>query len=90
MDAVVLGVGAGRVVDAAAGDDGDVCVFADEEVVVDGVVEIPHRQQHGDVHRFVFDARLDDDVDAVFILFGDDLDVCVRVAGDELTVFGGY
>ena len=87
VDAVVLRGVAGGVVDAAPGDDGDFRPRADIKIVVDGVMEVAHRQQYGDVHRFIFDAGSYDDVDAVFILFGDDLDIRIRIARQQLPVF---
>ena len=63
------------VVDAAAGDDGHIAVLADEEVVVDHVLQAAHAEDHGDVDRLVFRARLDDDVNTILVRLGDDVDV---------------
>ena len=75
MDARVLRRLHPAVVDAAAGDDGDVAVLADEEVVIHHVLQAAHAQHHRDVDRLVFRPRLDDDVDAVLVRLGDDVDV---------------
>ena len=86
MHAVVLGVAAGIVVDTAPCDDGYVGIFTDEKIVVDGILKIPDSEQNGDMHRFIFDVRLDDDVDAVFIRLGYDFNVRIRIAREEFAV----
>ena len=86
VDAVVLGGLRPLVVDAAAGDDDHVAVRADEEVVVDQVVQAGLRQQDRDMDGLVLGAGLDVDVDAGLVLFGDDVDVCGGLAGVQLAV----
>ena len=86
MHAVVLGIAAGIVVDTAPRDDGHVGIFPDKKVVVNRILKIPDGEKHGDMHRFIFDAGLDDDVDAVLIRLGDDFDVRTRIAREELAV----
>ena len=49
VDARVFGVLHPAVVDAAAGDDGDVAVLADEKVVVHHVLQAAHAQHHRDM-----------------------------------------
>ena len=74
------------VVDAAAGDDGDVAVLADEKVVVYHILQAAHAQHHRDVDRLVPGARLYDDVDAVLVRLGDDVDVGGGVSARLLAV----
>ena len=75
MDAVVLAVLHAAVVDAAAGHDGHVAVVPHEEVVVHQVGQTALAEDHGDVDGLVLGARLDDDVDAVLVGLGYDVDV---------------
>ena len=43
-------------------------------------------RHHGDVHALVLGAGLNDDVDVVLVLFGDDIDVGGGVSGGLLAV----
>ena len=87
VDAVVLAVAAtAAVVDAAAGDDGDVAVFADVEIVVDEILEAALLHDDWDVHGFVDGAVLDMDLDALALLLWNDLDVGSRTAAGSLAI----
>lgn len=87
MDAVMFGRIAGIVVDAAARNDRNVGTVADVKIVVDRILKIPDRQQYGDMHRFILYTGADDDVDAVLVRFGNDLNVFIAVARKQLPVF---
>ena len=86
VDAVVLGVAAAAVVDAAPGNDGHVGSFADVEVVVHQVLEAGLAQNHRDVYALVLGERADKNVDARFVGLGHDVDVGGGVAGFQLAV----
>ena len=86
VDAVVTALAAGVVVNAAAGDYRHVRALADIKVVIDLVEHVASGENDGDMHAFPFDARPNDDVYAVFVLFRDYFDVLVRGAGEALTV----
>ena len=96
VDAVVLAVAAtAAVVDAAAGDDGDVAVFADVEIVVDEILEAALLHDDWDVHGFVDGAILNVDLDALAFLLGNDLDIgggaaagCLAVGADVVGADG--
>lgn len=87
MHAVVLGIAACIVVYAAPRDDGNVCAFPNEKVIIYRFFEIAYRKQYGYMHRFFDDARFDDDIDAVLILFRDYLDVGSRISRQQFPVF---
>ena len=61
--------------DAAAGHDGHVAVIPHEKVVIDQIGQAALAEDHGDVDRLVLGARLDDDVNAVLVGLGHDVDV---------------
>ena len=75
VDARVLRVLDPAVVNAAAGHNGHVAVLADEKVVVHHIVQAAHAQHNRDVDRLVPGPRLDDNVNAVLVGFGDNVDV---------------
>ena len=60
---------------AAARNDDHSGVFANIEVIVDQVLETGLADHHGDVDAFIPGAGGDDDINAGFIGFGDDIDV---------------
>ena len=86
VDAVVLGGVVGVVVDAAAGDDGDVAVLAHVEGVVHDVLQARLRHDDGDVHRLALGAVRDADVDAGVVGLGGNVDVGRGMALDQLAV----
>ena len=75
VDAVVLAGIAAVVVDAAAGNDGDVGVLPDFKVVVDHVVDTAFGDHHRDVSNLPFGAGFDFDVNAGNADFRGDGDV---------------
>ena len=75
MDAVVGGFLGPGAVDAAARDDDHIGVFANIEVIIDQVLETGLADHHGDVDAFIPGAGGDDNINAGFIGFGDDIDV---------------
>ena len=75
VDAVVLGVAAAAVVDAAAGHDLHLSALADEEVVVHEILDAGLGDHHGDVHRLALGAGIHVDVDAGLVGLGDDVHV---------------
>ena len=81
VDAFVAGLLVAAVVDAAAGHDGHVAVVADDKIVVDGLIQAALAEHHRDVDRLIFGAGLDDDVNAVLVLFADNVDVGGGVPG---------
>ena len=86
VDAVVLGGVVGIVVDAAAGDDGDVAVLAHVEGVVHDVLQARLRHDDGDVHRLALGAVRDADVDAGVVGLGGNVDVGRGMALDQFAV----
>ena len=84
---VLIGVAAGVVVDAAARDDRHIRPLADIKIVIHRLAKIAHRQQDGDMHRLIDHPGLNDDVDAVLILFGDDLYVGGGISRQKFSVF---
>ena len=86
VDARMLRVLHPAVVDAAPGHDGHVAVVADEKVVVHGLGEAALAQNHGDVDALVFGPGLDDDVNAVLVRLGHNVDVGGGVPGGRLAV----
>ena len=86
VDAVVLRALVRIVVDAAAGDDLDIAILADIEVVVHRLLQAALGEHHGDVHALVFGAGLHMDVDAAAVCLGDDLDVGGAAAACKLAV----
>ena len=87
VDTVVLGVAVAAVVDAAAGNDGHLGAFADEEVVIDHVVEAGLCQHNRNMHILVLRVGLDFDVDAVLVGLRDDFDV-IRIVAVRLLPVG--
>ena len=68
--------------DAAACVDGDDGALADEEIVVDHIVEALFGDHHGDIDMVGLDTGLDDDVDALLVgLALDAHALAVRVVG---------
>ena len=86
VNAVVLGILAAAVVDAAAGDDDDVAVGADIEVVIDRFFDAALGQDHGDVHALVPGAGFDMNINAAAVRLGDDVDVGGGVPAGKLAV----
>ena len=86
VDAVVFGVHAAAVADAAAGDDDHVAVLTYIEVVVNYVVQAALAHDDGDMNALVPGAGLDTDINSGAVLFGDDLDVGRARASGELSV----
>ena len=82
----MFGVLAAAVVDAAAGDDEHVAVFADVEVVVDRFLQAGGADDDGNVHALVFGAGSDADVDARTVGLGTDFDVGGVGASRQLPV----
>ena len=75
VDAIVLGAFVAVVVNAAAGDDGHIAVFAHVKRVVDHVFQARLRDDNRNEHRLAFGARLDFDVNAGVIGFCLDVDI---------------
>ena len=72
VDAVMLGE-MGRIgVDAAAGHNGDMAVFADKKIVVDEVLEVALAEDDGDVDEVVFGVGFDANIDAGLGFFDGD------------------
>ena len=86
VDPGVLRILHPAVVDAAAGHNGHITVVADDEIVVDGLIQAALAEHHGDMDRLIFGAGLNDDVDAVLVLFADNVDVGGGVPGGRLPV----
>ena len=63
------------VVDPASGNDGDVTVLANVEVVVDKLFQPGLGKQNRNVNALVFGAGFDDDVNTRFVLFFIDSDM---------------
>ena len=64
----------------------DVYKRQDQESVIYRLRQTALAQHHRDVDRLVFGPRLDDDVDAVLVLLGDDVDAGGSVSGRRLAV----
>ena len=75
MDAVVLAVMAAAVAYSAARDDSYVAVFADEELVIYGLLMARFAYDDRDMAGLVLRAVLDIDVDALAVLTRLDIDV---------------
>ena len=75
VDAVMLGVPAAAVVDAAARDDGHIAVRPDVEIVVHQILQPGAADDDRNVYALVFGARLDENVNARLVRLGDDVDV---------------
>ena len=73
MDTVVLRVMRAAVVDTAAGNDQDIGVITDEEIVVDLLFDAALGDHHGDMHLLALGAGLDENIHSADALFGDDL-----------------
>ena len=86
VDAVVLGVAAAAVVDAAAGDDGHVRALADVEIVVHQIGQAGLAQDNGNVHALVFCERADVNVDAGLVVLGHDVNVGGGIAARQLAI----
>ncbi len=86
VHAVMLGILLAAVVYTAAGDDQNVAVLAHIKIVVDSFRHPAFADDHGNVHAFLFSARLDDYVYAADVSLGDDIDVCGGVAAFLLAV----
>ncbi len=86
VDAVMLTVAGAAVVDAAAGNDGHVTVFADEEIVVHIVLQSAFADDNRNMYTFIHGAGLDDNVDAGFVRFGHNVNVRCGIPGSTCTV----
>ena len=86
VDAVVLGIAAAAVVDAAAGNDGDVGAFPDVKVVVDQILQPGLAEDDGDVYALVLGERADKDINAGLVLLGYNVNVGGGVAPCQLAV----
>ncbi|CDE04850.1 unknown [Anaerotruncus sp. CAG:390] len=72
---------------AAARNYHDVTALSDVKIIVHHIVKSGLAEYHGNVHTLVDRAGLDINVDAGFVLFCLNVDVCGRVAPAELSVF---
>ena len=86
VDAVVLRVMRAAVVDAAAGDDLDIGIVPDEEIVIDLFLETAFCHHDGDMHGLVFGVGLDKNIQSADALLRDDIDVRAGLSADRLTV----
>ena len=86
VDAVVLGIAAAAVVDAAAGNDGDIGALPDVEVVVDQILQAGLAEDNGNVYALVLGERADKDIDAGLVLLGHNINVGGGVASGQLAV----
>ena len=86
VDSVVTGLLYTAVVDTAAGYDGHIAALAYKKVVVHHVLQAALAEDHGDMDRFVLRARLDENINAVLIVLGDDIDISGGAAGSFLAV----
>ena len=81
MNAVVRGILVSVIVNAAAGDDLDVAVFADIKVVVDQILDAALCENDRNVNLLADRAVLHADVDAGEILLGGNGDIGARALG---------
>ena len=86
VDTVVLGVLNTAVVDAASGDNDDIAVFTDEEIVVDNFLEAALTHDDRNVNTLILCAGFDLYIDASTVFFGNNIDVCSGVSGGRLAV----
>ncbi len=87
MHAVVTAFAAGVVVYTAARDYSHFRALADIEIVVNGVEQTAFGENDGDMHAFVFNARLDENVDAFLAVgAGEYFHVAVGGAGKAFAV----
>ena len=81
VHAVMLGVPAAAVGNTASGDDGHVTVFSDKEVIVDQLLKTGLTDDDRDMHTFLFRSRLNNDIDALLVFLGDDIDIRRSISG---------
>ena len=86
VDAVMLAHFVAAVMNAAAGDDGHVAVVSDIEIIINHFREAALAEHHRNMHAFLLGAGLYDNVDALLVLLGHDVDVGRRVSGNALAV----
>ena len=86
VDAVMFGIAAAAVVDAAAGNDGHVGAFSNVEVVVHQVLQAGLAQDYRNVYALVLGEGTDVNVDARFVGLGNDIDVGGGVAARQFAV----
>ena len=86
MHAVVLGLLAAAVINAAAGDDQNVRIVAYIKIVVNEIVESALRHDDGDMHALVFRAARDGDIYALLVRLGVDGYISRRSAKTRLAV----
>ena len=82
----MLGILVSAVVDSAPCDNHHVGAFADEEIVVDDLLQAAFRHHYRDVYTLIFGSGPDPDLQSADILFGCDLDVCGGAASRGLAV----
>ena len=86
MDAVVGGFLGPGAVDAAARDDDHIGIFTNIEVIIDQILKAGLADDHGNVDAFIFGAGGDDNINAGFIGFGDNIDMRGSIASGRGTV----
>ena len=86
VNAVMLCLVAADIVNAAAGNDQNIGVLADIEIVVNKIRHARFGQKYRDIDALVFGAGLDIDVDAGVVRFGHDFNVLGTAATGCLTV----
>ena len=86
VDAVMLAELSAAIVDSAAGNDRDIAVLSDIEIVVHKVGKTGLTDNDRDVDTFPFSARFDIYFDALFIILRYDLDVVCGISACRLAV----
>ena len=86
MHAVMLRILHAAVMDAAAGHDHHVAVFPNIKIIVHCFLDAAGAEHHRNMHALILRAGFNTDVNAAYILFGNDINVRGSIAGRHLAV----
>ena len=86
MNTVMLGILHTAVINAAAGNNHDVTVFADIKVIINGFLQTALGKDDRDMHALMHRAWFDADIDAAAVFFGGDIDIRGGISSGKTSV----
>ena len=87
VNAIVLTVMTGWVVNTATCDDDHIGVIADIEGVVNKIGKATLSHNNRDMHTLVFHSLFDKNVDTTFIFFWHNFNLCITISCNNLSIF---
>ena len=86
MNAVMLAGLISTIVNAAAGNNGHICVIPDKEIIIDEVFQSALTDDDRNMNALVLGTRLDNDINARLVFFCNDINIGRRIPSSQLSV----